>query len=85
MVRKAVWRSVMSAIAWVDGSSPPGKMYFCTQVKVLRLVSIRSWGMVIAWIATFPPGRTSRCSAAKYFGHEWYPIASIISTESTLS
>ena len=65
-VRKAVCRSVISAMAWIDGSSPPGKMYFWIQVCVLRLASIRSCGMVIAWIATRPPGRTSRSSVAKY-------------------
>ena len=84
-VRKPVCRSVIPAMAWVDGSSPPGKMYFWIQVWVLRVASIRACGMVIAWIATRPPGRTSRSSVAKYRGHEWYPTASIISTDTTAS
>ena len=65
-VRKSVCRSVIAEMAWVDGSSPPGKMYFWIQVWVLRLASIRVCGIVIAWIATRPPGRTSRSSVAKY-------------------
>src|SRR6516225_9315417 len=80
-VRKLVCRSMVAEIARVDGSSPPGKMYFWIQVWVWRLASIRAWGMVITWIATRPPGRTSCSSIAKYRGHAWYPTASIISTD----
>ena len=52
-------------IASVDGSRPPGKMYFWIQVWVLRLASIRECGMVMAWIATRPPGVTSASSVRK--------------------
>ena len=47
-VRSRVCRSVIPMIASVDGSRPPGKMYFWIQVWVLRLASIRSCGMVMA-------------------------------------
>jgi hypothetical protein len=84
-VRNVMCRVVIAEIACVDGSSPPGKMYFWIQVCALRVASIRACGIVITWIATRPPGRTSRSTAAKYVGHERYPTASIISTETTAS
>ena len=52
---------------------------------MLRVASIRSCGMVMAWIATRPPGITSRSSVWKYVGQNRYPTASIISTDSTAS
>ena len=61
----------MPMIASADGSRPPGKMYFWIQVWVLRVASIRACGMVMAWIATRPPGVTSRSSVRKYVGQNW--------------
>lgn len=60
--------------------SPPGKTYFCIQVWVSRVASMRSSGMVIAWSATVPPGASSRSRAVKYTGQYSAPTASIIST-----
>ena len=76
----------MPTMASVDGSSPPGKMYFWIQVWVLRVASIRACGMVMAWIATRPPGRHQPVeSAESTLGQNRYPTASIISTETTAS
>ncbi|AMC40446.1 Uncharacterised protein [Mycobacterium tuberculosis] len=47
-MRSPVCCPVMSMMACVDGSSPPGKMYFWIQVWVWRVASIRWCGMVIA-------------------------------------
>ena len=41
--------------------------------------------MVMAWIATRPPGATSRSSVWKYVGQNRYPTASTISTDNTAS
>ena len=60
-------------------------MYFWIQVYVLRDASIRLLGIVMAWIATRPPGDTSRSRVWKYVGQKRYPTASIISTDTTAS
>ena len=65
-VRNVVWRPVIPRIASVDASIPPGKMYLWIQVWVLRLALIRECGMVIAWIATRPPGVARRSRVWKY-------------------
>ncbi len=64
-VRSRVCPSATPMIASIDGSRPPGKMYFWIQVYVLREASIRLLGIVMAWIATRPPGDTSRSRAWK--------------------
>ena len=48
-----------------NGIVPPGKMYFWIQLKLRRVARKRSWSMVIAWMATRPPGARSRSRAAK--------------------
>ena len=60
-------------------------MYLLIQVCVRRVASIRSCGIRIAWMPTLPPGASSRSSVPKYSGQNWWPTASIISTETTAS
>ena len=48
---------------------------------MLRVASIRSCGIVIAWIATRPPGASTRSRVSKYVGQNSWPTASIISTD----
>ena len=50
-----------------------------------RVASIRSCGMVIAWMPTRPPGASSRSRVLKYVGQYSWPTASIISTETIAS
>ena len=54
--------------ASAEGRKPPGKMYLLIQVKVPRVASIRSCGIVIACRPTVPPGasrgRASRSTSA---------------------
>ena len=60
-------------------------MYLLIQVKVLRVASIRSCGMVIAWTPTRPPGASSRSIVEKYVDQYSWPTASIISTDTMAS
>ena len=52
---------------------------------MFRVAIIRSCGMVIAWIATRPPGARTRSMVSKYVAQYWWPTASIISTDTTAS
>ena len=76
---------VISSIAVTEGRNPPGKMYLLIQVYVFRVASIRSCGMVIAWMPTRPPGASRRSMVWKYVDQNSWPTASIISTETTAS
>ena len=78
-------RPVISSIASTEGRKPPGKTYLLIQVCEPRVASIRSWGIVIAWIPTRPPGASTRSMVEKYVDQKSYPTASIISTDSTTS
>ena len=74
-----------SSIAVTEGRKPPGKMYLFIQVQVFRVASIRSCGIVIAWIPTRPPGASSRSMVRKYVDQYSCPTASIISTDTIAS
>ena len=52
---------------------------------MLRVASIRSCGIVIAWSTARPPGASTRSIVAKYVGQYSWPTASIISTDTTAS
>ena len=52
---------------------------------MLRVASIRSCGIVIAWMATVPPGASTGSMVSKYVSQYCQPTASIISTETTAS
>ena len=60
-------------------------MYLLIHVHVWRVASIRSWGIVIAWMPTLPPGASTRSIVEKYVDQYSWPTASIISTDSTAS
>ena len=76
---------VISSIAVTEGRKPPGKMYLLIHVNVRRVASIRSCGIVIAWMPTRPPGASSRSMVWKYVDQNSCPTASIISTETMAS
>ena len=79
--RSVVWSRVTSSITSTDGRKPPGKMYLLIQVNWPRVASIRSCGIVIAWMPTLPPGASTWSMVEKYDGQYSAPTASIISTE----
>ena len=60
-------------------------MYLLIQVNPPRVASIRSWGIVIAWMPTRPPGASTASIVWKYDGQYSAPTASIISTDTTAS
>ena len=60
-------------------------MYLLIHVWPSRVASIRSCGIVIAWMATRPPGARTWSIVRKYVPQNSWPTASIISTDSTAS
>ena len=81
LTRSVVWSRVTCSITSIDGRKPPGKMYLLIQVNPPRVASIRSCGMVIAWMPTLPPGASTGSIVEKYDGQYSAPTASIISTD----